>query len=1507
MPNSVAFFLNGKAVIVNDPAPDLLLIDYLRSPEVGLTGPKKPCGQGGCGGCTVILSRWNGDEPQHRAINSCLRPVCALGGLVVTTIEGTGAVRRPNPEFLHHSLVASRAAAPPNAPTPPAVRHAEAAVKAKNEAVLKSVSQALSKSGPPMAKLGRPPADHPSEISNEGVNPVAYRLAMNNGSQCGYCSVGFVMNMSEFLINNPKATKKQIEEAFDGNICRCTGYRAILTGMKTFASDWNKQDEANRMACIADPDTAAQKPGPLIIPFPSGAEGPAQPVTSSGNGQLWRTPTTLAELATLMHSNRGAEYRLVHGNTSYGVYEQEFATTKLFIDIRLIPELNAPPDLRDGALRVSGGTIYADLISLLENNGPNSSNENTRLGAVLFMARRTAGRIVRNAASLAGNSMMVLHHIAKGTGEPFPSDLFTTLDCIEATVEYLLLEANGTFTPQSASVRDLVAWALDNPASINNIVLVSYLLPNGDFKNETALAQKVALREVNAHSIVNTTSLFTLSFGNVISAASLVFGGIAPFPWHAAKTEAALAGAPLGLNAYKSVAATLAAEVKAELALWADRMKGLPNEGFTDEYRIELAIGLFYKAIVNAMEARGITPPPEIASSGRVTWGKWPESDGTQHYANPREWNKPVGQPYIKITSMYQCSGQIHYVHELPVPPLTVNAAFVQSRRALANYYFIIPGSDKAVTAAELRRYLSERFQSFIDLITHENIREGGVNLQGMGMDQPLFAEQMVNFVGQSIALAIANTEQEAIRIAHYVMENCLGYYAVDWPAPFDKPILNLEKAIEIGSVFPDTPESASFVAHIWKITRPGSRFDWTRDKNPLDREPSVREGRIDGIDCVIVENAQSNGGQAHFYMERQGCVAEPSDQRRFVIYPSTQSPMEMHQTSAMALGVHYNQVEIRVNSVGGGFGGKTEQTRFVTGPAAVAAQAMKRPVRLAVRREEDTIMIGKRHGYYGQYQIAIDRRGMLHGFQIKMWGDGGAFYDCSFIVSNCVQLRTDNAYLIKNFESQIDVCRTNTAPSTAFRSFGDVQGKNMVENAIDDAAFAIGMLPEDVRELNLYNRGDVTPFGQPLSYCYMKQVWQYLKDKSNYSEKRASVDDYNRKNKWRKRGLGMMPVKYGSGYNLLMLEQAAAVISISQGDGSVFVHQGGVEMGQGLATQVEQVASYVLNLPMEMIFVEGPRTAITPNPTSSGASTGTPYSCEAVKQTCQEVRKRMLNFGYQMREENGDRWCTDNGIDFWNYSDGWAHVRNFRGQDTLIWSTLVSLAYSKRIPLIATFTAKIRGGEVQIPAMTFKPQNQQPNIPGITRNPNAPLGGGVDSFVGFTYSAALSVVEVDILTGEAQILSSDIVYDMGWSMNPAIDIGQVEGAFVQGIGYLTSEKLVFQEDGPEIGRLNTDNTWRYKPPATTSIPLELNTHLFPRDSLSVADIPEDPNDIFSAKEVGEPPLVLANSVFFAIKAAIRASRLERGLSGLFRFDAPATVQEVRRVCEVSLADLERN
>jgi xanthine dehydrogenase/oxidase len=1513
MSNEVSFYLNGKAVTVKDPSPDLLLIDYLRSPVVGLAGPKKACGQGGCGACTVILSTWNesGNKPEHRAINSCLRPVCALGGLVVTTIEGTGAARRPNPEFLHHTLTSSRSAAPPNAAVPAALVRAEHLAEQKRAEVHSAVLRSASKHVPGVKDLTAPtPASHPSEESHEGMNPVAHRLALNNGSQCGYCSVGFVMNMSEFIVNNPKATKREIEDIFDGNICRCTGYRPILTGMKTFASDWSKADEKNRMKCIEDDGCAAQFPADVVIPFPIAARAPAKPVTASSGAKIWETPTTLDELGQIMQQNRGRRLRLIHGNTSYGIYKGEYEQTNLFVDIRLVPELNSAPIVESGELRVGAGITYNDLIDILAAvRKDRGQRETSRLGASQFMARRTAGRIVRNAASLAGNTMLVLKHIAAGTGEPFPSDLFTALVAIEAKIEYLELERDGTFHARISSAGELVDRILENANLVDDIVLIASRLPYGE-PSEVVLAQKVAQRDVNAHSIVNATTLLKLSAGLDVEKAVLVFGGIAPFPWRARKTEAAIAGSKLSLVDASRLLQILEQEVSLEIGYWAQRMKGLPSEGFTDEFRVQLAVSFLYKALVNALVERNVPVPPEVASSGEITWGKWPVSDGTQYYST-QSFKKPVAQPYIKLTAMYQTSGQIHYTQELPVPPLTVNGAFVQSRRALANYHFVIPGDTTPVSSAELREHLSGYTDAFVDLITYEHIKNGGLNYQGMALDQPLFAEKMVNYVGQSIAVVLAATEQEAIRIAEYVTQQCVAYTLVHWEAPWNEPVIGLEQAIARGSIFPDTPKSASYVAHVWKITRPGSQFDWTRNKLPLDREIVNRVGIVDNVPCQIIESTQINGGQAHFYMETQACIAQPSDERRITIRPSTQSPMEMHQTTAMALGVQYHQVDVQVAPVGGGFGGKTEQARFVTGPVAVAAHVAKRPVRLAMPRDEDTNMIGKRHAYYGQYQIAVDRgefraedKGIIRGSQTKMWGDGGAFYDCSFIVSNCIQLRADNAYRVRNFENQIDVCRTNTAPSTAFRSFGDVQGKNIIENAIDDAAFSIGMLPEDLREKNLYERGDVTPFGQALSYCYMREVWSFLKNKCRYSEKRAAVDEFNRKNKWRKRGLGMIPVKYGSGYNFLQLEQAAAIVAVNQADGSIIVHQGGVEMGQGLTTQIQQVTSYVLNVPMDLIQVEGPRTSITPNPTSSGASTGTPYNCEAVKQTCQDVRSRLMDFGYQMLKENGGEWCKDNGIDFWNYGEeGWAKSILLRKRKTLIWQNLVQLAYANRVSLICTFTAKIRGGGTPVPAMTFKPQNEQPDLPGIERDTHAPLGGGVDSFVGFTYSAACSVVELDVLTGEVKVISSDIVYDMGWSMNPAIDIGQVEGAFVQGIGYLLTEKLVFEEDGPERGRLNTVNTWRYKPPAMTTIPLEMNVHLFPRDDASVIGIPEDRNDIFSAKEVGEPPLVLANSVFFAVKAAVRASRVERKLDGLFRLDAPATVQEVRRACDVSIDD----
>ncbi|MBB4912295.1 molybdopterin cofactor-binding domain-containing protein [Actinophytocola algeriensis] len=1488
MTDTVSFYLNGERVTLENPAPDLLLIDYLRSPDVGLTGAKKGCGQGGCGACTVILSTRDAGtgEFTHRSINSCLRPVCSLDGLALTTIEGTGETVRPAPEHLAHQLAYSRTAAPAVYVTSREADAAKAASQSRAEART-ATARALDDVSP--------------EGELTGMNPVAYRLAANNGTQCGYCTTGFVMNMCALLDRQPSPTKRQIEDAFDGNLCRCTGYRPILTGLETFADDWTPVDEEHRMKCLTEEALSAMTPAAgARIPLPPD-DGPAPgPHRLVSGGRVWVRPATLAELGALLREFDDMPTRMVNGNTSYGVYPDEVRAAEVLIDIQLVPELLGHTVGEQWA-DVGAATTYSELIELLDRvRSDRDLAENTAVGAMWLMSRRTAGTIVRNAATLAGNTMLVLAHVEDG--EPFPSDLLTTLVAVGAEVTVWQALTDGE--PRRLPLAELVGEVLADPACLRGLVILRYHLPLVADDDEAVFAQKVALRDVNAHSLVNVTTALRLD-GTVVEAATVVFGGIAPVPWHAEATEERLRSGPLSLDDFPLLAATLRDEVRAELSRWRDRMASVPWEGITDTYRVDLAVSFLYKAIVNALVA--FSPesvPPRDWSAGVSTWGRWPLSGGRQSYVI-QDWKAPVSQPYIKLMAFYQATGKVTYTHETPVSPRAVNAAFVQSRMPLADYHFRLPHSEDPVDRAVLAEFLTAHRPGFVALVGHEELPDHGINLQGMGGDQPLLAQRRVSYVGQAIALVVAETEQQAHDIAAYVTERCVGYAAVDdWPPEWRDPVLSIEQAIELGSVFPDYPKSASFNSHIWRITRPDSDLSWSELDDPLDRAVTVRSVTVDGIECVVVGNTQSTGGQAHFYLETQACVVEPMDGDRWRVVPSTQSPMEMHQTAAMALGVEYHRVEVDVPQVGGGYGGKTEQARFVVGPALVAANALDRPVRLVLPRDADTAMIGKRHAVYGRYQVAIDRTGLLHGLDTAMWADGGAFYDCSFIVTNCLQLRADNAYQVANFRNQIDVCRTNKAPSTAFRSFGDVQGKLITENAIDDAAFAAGLDPVDVREKNLYKRGDVTPFGQSLTYCYMREVWSYLREKSRYDERRARVATFNRENRWRKQGIAMMPVKYGSGYNLVQLEQAAVHVAVYAGDGSVVIHQGGVEMGQGLTTRVEQVASYVLNVPFDLLRIELPNTGVVPNPTSTGASTGTSYSAEAVKQACERLRGRLVEFGYRMLEENGPDWCCANQIDFWNYGkQGWATPLTNPVTNTtrLIWQNLVQVAYQQRVDLVVSGTVPMTGGEDPVPALTYKPMAEQHDIPGVEVDRTARPGGAVDQFCDFTYSAACATVEVDILTGEVKVLSADIAYDIGWSLNPALDIGQVEGAFVQGIGYVLTEDLVFQPAGtPGEGRLNTVNTWRYKPPAVTTIPLEFNTHLFPRDL--AADVPENPANVLSAKEVGEPPLVLATSVFLAVKDAVRASRLERGLDGLFRMDAPATVQEVRRACAVDLS-----
>jgi xanthine dehydrogenase/oxidase len=1428
------FRLNGEDIVLTGVDPSVLLVDWLRSPAVGLTGTKKSCAQGGCGACTVMLSRYDAPhaEVEHLSINSCLRPLCTLDGMEITTTEGTGSCR--------------------------------------------------------------------TELS-----PVQYRIAKDNGSQCGFCTPGFVMNMTAFLASNGnrRIGQKEIEDLFDGNLCRCTGYRSILYGMKHFASDWGPGDEVGCLRTVVDPAERVPHAKTIVTSFPDSMKHAPRAVHYEKDGYHYYRPTSLEQVHVILNQQAQSgsldNVRLVGGNTSIGVYDRFVENPHVLIDISQLDALHGI-DVADDELIVGSAVTYSDFLGALDRliatatatapaaGSPATLTSDQRAGvdAMRYMARRTAGTIVRNAATLAGNTMLVVRHVNEG--EPFPSDLFTALTSLGALVDVSMPDGSSLQLP----LLDF-AHQYQDSKPLQAGVLARYRIP-WTRANEYARTYKTALREENAHSIVNAGCRVRFTdaarANGVVSEASIVLGGIGPIAFHATSAEKCLAGQQWNDDTLKLALSAVRVDVLANLEANRERMSGLPYEGFTDAYRIHLAESFVYQFFVYVAELRAPgSIPPELRSAG--TRPERPVTRGSQSYERYRD-EYPVNLPVVKLGAFLQATGEACYTHDIAVSERTMEAAVVTSARARAKISYQIPAvqtttqdssgkASAAFTAVDidgLIAYLKVKYPGFYDFITARDVPKGGLNgTNEGGIPDAVFAtNNEVTYYGQSIGLILAKTETLAITIAQFVSTTCIAY------AANGSPVLTIADAVAKGQLFKDVQP---YPVHIWKVQRPESDLSWAT--------PDTTHTVIDGISCQVVRGTMASGSQIHFYMETQACVAVPGERDEITVYPSSQSPDSVHAGIHSILSIPATRVDVKINRVGGGYGGKTTRSPYVASGAGVAAWKHHRPVRLAMRRENDSAMVGHRHPLYSEYSLAIadgsgdaDQRGRIIGISTDFTSDGGATYDCSFVVMDCIQLRADSAYMVPNYQTSGDVAQTNKASNTAFRSMGLVQAMLAQEDAIERAAFAIGMQPEEVRGKNLYQQGELTPFGQVVDYCYLDEVWARIRKLSDFDRRRAEIEYFNKQNRWRKRGISMIPVKYGSGYNAVFLEQAGALVEIYSEDGSILVRHGGVEIGQGLLTKVAQIAARELNVPLALIETTALDTQVVPNPVSTGASTGTSFNGGAVREACKVLRKRLEDYCLELLRVNGPEWCKTHGINFWDYKSGWNTRVPAEHGETWLWCNIIPLANNDRVNLSAQVRFQQPGGEAIDTGLIFKP--------GISEVSN--------HFTGFTFSAACTEVEIDVLTGETTVLRADLCYDMGKSLNPAIDIGQVEGAYVQGLGYVLTEDVVFQPDGPNAGALNSDNTWRYKVPATTTIPLVFNVDLFPRSDAPL--VPENPFDLLSSKEVGEPPLVLAITAYFALKHAVLSARQDRGHDEWFVLDAPATVQRVREACLVEIDDM---
>ncbi|TDT76910.1 xanthine dehydrogenase molybdenum binding subunit apoprotein [Litoreibacter halocynthiae] len=587
-------------------------------------------------------------------------------------------------------------------------------------------------------------------------------------------------------------------------------------------------------------------------------------------------------------------------------------------------------------------------------------------------------------------------------------------------------------------------------------------------------------------------------------------------------------------------------------------------------------------------------------------------------------------------------------------------------------------------------------------------------------------------------------------------------------------------------------------------------------------------------------------GGQEHFYLEGHAALAVPQEGGDMVVHASSQHPTEIQHKVAEALGRPMNAVRVEVRRMGGGFGGKESQGNALCVACAVVADKHGHPVKMRYDRDDDMIITGKRHEFRIEYDVGFNARGRIDAIDFTQYARCGWAQDLSLPVADRAMLHADNAYNLDHARITSHRLKTNTQSNTAFRGFGGPQGVVGIERVMDHIAHHLRLDPLQVRRENFYASGgnisakmkpQTTPYGMEVTDSIIREMVDALEISSDYQARRKSVAEWNDKNPVLKRGIAITPVKFGISFTLTHLNQAGALVHVYQ-DGSIHLNHGGTEMGQGLFTKVAQVAAHSFSVPLDLVKITATDTGKVPNTSATAASSGSDLNGMAVLNACETIKSRMAAF------------LSDGEVVFKN------GLVRFNGHE-LSFADAAAKAYQNRISLSAT-------------GFYATPDVQWDRIKGHGR-----------PFFYFAYGAAVTEVVIDTLTGENRILRADILHDCGRSLNPALDIGQIEGGYVQGAGWLTTEELVWDAEG----NLKTHAPSTYKIPAASDRPDIFNVALWDGENRA--------ETVFKSKAVGEPPLMLGISAWSALSDAISACG-----EAYPDLDAPATAERVLMACQ---------
>uniref|UniRef100_A0A8D0AQ31 Aldehyde oxidase 1 n=1 Tax=Sander lucioperca TaxID=283035 RepID=A0A8D0AQ31_SANLU len=1162
------------------------------------------------------------------------------------------------------------------------------------------------------------------------IHPVQERIAKAHGSQCGFCSPGMVMSVYTLLRNRPQPAMDDITHALQGNLCRCTGYRPIIDGCRTFCQEKPELFDKREFLPL-DPTQELIFPPELIL---RAETAPPQTLTFRGERMMWVSPTSLEELVQL--KARNPEAPLVIGNTNIGPdIKFKGILHPLIISPTRVLDLFEVTQTPHGVW-VGAGCSLTEVCSLLEKLLPQFPEEKTEVFRALSQQLGKVGSLqIRNVAVSRPHSQEGRLPLHRGRREvPLNQDFFVSF-------------GKTILKPEE--------------------IVVSVFIPFSR-KGELVRAYRQAPRKESSFCTVTSGMRVFFSQGSsVVQDLSIYYGGMGPTTVSATQTCTSVSFRPWDDETLQRAYDVLLDELV------------LPPSapGGKVEFRRSLTLSFLFKF---NLERNRVKNKPKVPSKDTFLLSRkqslLPVNNPLlplQHVPKDQRDQDPVGRPIMHRSAISQATGEAVYCDDIPRTDGELFLALVTSSRAHAK-----------ITGLDVSQAL--RLPGVVDVITAKDVPGQKV------LSVPLGVFLQVSCVGQMICAVVADTRAHAKRGAAAVK---IGYE--DLP----EPLFTVEEASEKSSFFePRRMIEKGNVAEAFKTV------------------DHVHQGEF------------RMGGQEHFYMETQSMLVVPvGEETEFNAYVSTQWPTGTQDAIAEALGIPSNRVTCHVKRIGGAFGGKVVKTATLACITAVAAWKTNCAVRCVLERGEDMLISGARHPVLGKYKVGFMNDGRIMAADMQYYTNAGNTVDESPLVVDKILLHIDNAYNIPNLRGRGAACRTNLPSNTAFRGFGVPQSIMVLENMLNDVAMVLGRPADQViREINMYQGPSVTHYGLEFSPENLWRCWDQCKEKSDYAARRRAADRFNQDNCWKKRGLAIVPIKYGIAFAESFLNQAAALVHVYK-DGSVLVSHGGTEMGQGLHTKMQQVASRELGIPPSKIYISETSTNTVPNTCPSAASYGTDANGMAVRNACQTLYQRLE----PIRQKNP------------------------KGS----WESWVKAAFLDKISLSAT---------------------------GFYRGPDLYMDW--DKMAGrpyayFTFGACFCEVELDCLTGDYRAVRTDIVMDIGRSVNPSMDIGQIEGAFLQGLGLYTLEELKFSPSG----LLYTRGPSQYKIPAVCDVPLRFNVYLLP-DS-------HNPHAIYSSKGIGEPSLFLGSSVFFAIKDAVAAARSESGLVGPFPLDSPATPERACLAC----------